>query len=577
MKLTGAQALVRVLAAERISFAFGVVGGKLAPLLHAIQAEQSIHYVGVRHEAAAAMMAAAVFAGSGRMAVALGEMGPGGLNLASGVGTGFNNNLAVLLITTNQHRAAAYPHGGMFMDLDTVAVFKPLTKWNAVVHDPRRMPELVRRAFREALSGRPGPVHLDVPQDVLSAECTFADDEFDLPPARYRLAARPRANAEQIAAAAELLRRARRPIIVAGGGVVVSGADRRLRELARLLEAPVLPTQMALGAVATDSRFYIGQGGIIGGDAVREAFERSDTIVGIGCRFSSWTWDQHGPLARRHHRLININIDPAALGAPAPHEIALHADADLALGDLIAELGDADNLAVEKDWLPRLRRLRLDYEHGLEQLARESSAVMHPAALASAVAAAIPRDAIVVYDGGHTTFWSNDFTPGYEVRTRFHDPGMSQLGFGLPYALSLQLQHPDRPVINLTGDGAFGFTLQELDTARRYRLPVVNVIHNNAAWGVIQAGQRAQLDFELGTSLAGTDYASIARGFGCLGETVTTPDDVAPALTHALTSGLPSVIDCRTRFVPHPCLPAFERMNQYGFESPAGQPTASPT
>ena len=114
---------------------------------------------------------------------------------------------------------------------------------------------------------------------------------------------------------------------------------------------------------------------------------------------------------------------------------------------------------------------------------------MHPAALARAIASAMPRDAIVVYDGGHTTFWSNDFTPVHDVRTRFHDPGMSQLGFGLPYALSLQLQHPDRPVFNITGDGSFGFTLHELDTARRYGLPVVNVIHNNAAWGIIRAGQ----------------------------------------------------------------------------------------
>jgi thiamine pyrophosphate-dependent acetolactate synthase large subunit-like protein len=138
----------------------------------------------------------------------------------------------------------------------------------------------------------------------------------------------------------------------------------------------------------------------------------------------------------------------------------------------------------------------------------------------------------------------------------------------LPYALSLQLQHPGRAVINITGDGAFGFTLQELDTARRHGLPVVNVIHNNAAWGIIQAGQRSQLGFELGTSLAGTDYAFIARGFGCLGETVTAPEDVAPAISRALASGLPSVIDCRTHFVAHPCLPAFGRMNQYGFQAP---------
>src|SRR5262245_44361086 len=168
MRLNGAQALVRCLAAEQIGFAFGIASGKLTPLLHALSLTPSIRFVGVRHEAAGAMMAAAVFAGTGRIALALGEMGPGGLNLASGAGVAFNNHLAALLITTNQHRAAAYPHRGMFMDMDTHAVFAPLTKWSAVVTDGRRIPELLRSAFRAALSGRPGPVHLDIAQDVLS-------------------------------------------------------------------------------------------------------------------------------------------------------------------------------------------------------------------------------------------------------------------------------------------------------------------------------------------------------------------------------------------------------------------------
>jgi thiamine pyrophosphate-dependent acetolactate synthase large subunit-like protein len=402
---------------------------------------------------------------------------------------------------------------------------------------------------------------------VLAAECEFADDEFDLSPQRYRTVEGPRASAHGIAAAAELLRQARRPLIVAGGGVVASGAEQRVRELAQLLGAPVVPTQMALGVVATDGPLFIGHGGLIGGDAVHEAFAQADVILAAGCRFSSWMWDERGPLARRHHRLININIDPTALGAPALHEVALHADAGLALADLRAALGNAGDLAVDGDWLPRLRSLRAQYEHTLEQLAVDPSPAMHPAALARAIAAALPCDALVVYDGGHTTFWSNDLTPAYDVRTRFHDPGMSQLGFGLPYALALQLIHPGRPVVNITGDGAFGFALQELDTARRHALPAITIIHNNAAWGIIRAGQRAQLDFELGTSLADTDYAAIARGFGCLGETVTEPDALGPALRRALSSGLPSVIDCRTCFVPHPCLPAFGSMNRYGFDA----------
>ena len=177
----------------------------------------------------------------------------------------------------------------------------------------------------------------------------------------------------------------------------------------------------------------------------------------------------------------------------------------------------------------------------------------------------------MVFDGGHTSFWSNDFTPLFAPRTRFHEPGMCQLGFGLPQALALQLLHPGQPVLNLTGDGSFGFTLQELDTARRLGLPVVTIIHNNAAWGIIRAGQRALGGFELGTDLSGTDYAAIACGFGCHGETVRRADEINPAiqraLASALASALPAVIDAHCRFEPHPCMPEFGRMNRFGFEA----------
>jgi thiamine pyrophosphate-dependent acetolactate synthase large subunit-like protein len=541
LKLTGAQALVRILLGEQVRHVYGIVGGKLNPLLHAIHQQPALAFIGTRHEAAGTMMAAATHAGTGRMAVALGEMGPGGLNMISALGVAFNNNLPLLAISTNQHRAAAYPHSGMFMDLDAVAVSRPLTKWNAVVHDARRMPELARRAFREALSGRPGPVHLDVPQDVLLQNCDFADDEFDLPPERYRP-------------------------IVAGGGVVASEAVAQVRALAARLDCPVVPTQMALGAIASDSPHFIGHGGIIAGAPVQQAFAAADVVLSVGCRWSSWMWDQHGPCARRSHRSICINLDPSALGHPVLHEIALQADARAALDDLLAGTGAASwQPSVEPGWLAGLRTLRADYVRAIDEGAAAPGAVMHPAALARRIAGALPADALAVYDGGHTTFWSNDLTPVQQPRTRFHEPGMSHLGFGLPYALALKAARPGLAVVLVTGDGSFGFTMNELDTARRYRLPVLSIIHNNQAWGIIRAGQRNALDFEFGTALEGTDYAAIARGFGCHGERVEEPGQVAPAMARALASGLPAVLDCRTRFVPHPAMPMFGSMNRFGF------------
>lgn len=560
---TGAEILVRLLQQEGVAHAFGLVGGKLGPLLLALS-KSSIQWTGVRHESTAPMMAAAVHARSGRVALAMAEMGPGTLNLAAGTGVAFNNNLAVLLVTTNQHRAAAYPHQGMFMDLDGRALLAPITKWGAVVHDVRRMPELVRTALRHALSGRPGPVHLDIPQDVLAASVDWPESDLNLPPSRYRAVHATRPSADAVTHAADLLAQAKRPLLVAGGGVVMADAAPALRALAAQRNAPIAPTQMALGVVPSSSPHFIGHGGLIAGPAMRQAFAEADVVLAVGCRFSSWMWDEHGPWVRPTQTLINVNVDPIALGRPALHTLAIAADASEALQDL-ADALRGQPVQTEAGWLARLRHQRLADEQHLQTLAQDDQPVMHPAALAHAIGRALPHDALAVYDGGHTTFWSNDLTPVHAPRTRFHDPGMSQLGFGLPYALALQRLHPELPVFNITGDGSFGFTLQELDTARREGLNVITVIHNNEAWGIIRAGQRHALNFELGTALDGTDYAAIARGFGCHGDTVTTPDSVAPAIHRARQSGLPAVIDARTRFVPHPAMPAFGSMNRYGF------------
>jgi thiamine pyrophosphate-dependent acetolactate synthase large subunit-like protein len=321
---------------------------------------------------------------------------------------------------------------------------------------------------------------------------------------------------------------------------------------------------MALGVIASNSEHFIGHGGLIAGDAVKQAFELADVILSVGCRFSSWMWDEAGPFARPQHKVININIDPSALGTPVMHEVAIQADAAMALDDLIAALRGV-TISTAQNWLSDIREVRISYDAKLAQMNDVVDGLMHPAALATEIGKAMPSNALAVFDGGHTTFWSNDLTPVHDVRTRLHEPGMSHLGFGLPFAMSLKLQHPTKPVFNITGDGSFGFTMNELDTARRYRLPVITLIHNNAAWGIIRAGQKKQFGFEFGTSLADTDYAAIAKGFGCYGERITTPTEVAPAIARAQASGLPAVLDCLTRFTPHPAGPMFGSMNRYGF------------
>jgi thiamine pyrophosphate-dependent acetolactate synthase large subunit-like protein len=569
IRLTGGDALLQAAAAEQIPFVFGVVGGKLGGFLRAVSSAPGMRYIGTRHEGNGALMASAVYAASGQLGVAVGECGSGGGNLVPGIAVANANNLAMLVVTSNNQHAASYPNRGMFAEMDTLSVLRPITKWNAVVHDGRRIPELVHTALREAFTGRPGPVHLDVPQDIMRGSFDYDERSFSRDPARYRPCAAPVPGNAQIEAAVELLIEAERPLVIAGGGVTASGAAASFRALANALNAAAAATQMGHGNVASSDPRYIGMAWVCGGDAILRAAQEADVVLAIGCRFSSWLWTDRGTLLNPAARVIQIDVDPARIGKSVPVEIGICADAKLTLDAMNAAVAECRHIAPPRPWVDELAGLYRDHRGRLRALAASSGEPMHPAALAQAIGESLPPAALVTVDGGHTTFWTNDFTPVDAPRTRFNEPGMSQLGFSLPWAMTLKLLHPDVPVFNITGDGAFGFTLQELDTARRLGLAVITIIHNNAAWGVIRLGfTKAGFDFsqgrDYGTELGGTDYAAIARGFGAHGEIVRTAEEFKPALQRAIASGLPAVLDCRVRFEAHPAMPHFARMSAAG-------------
>jgi thiamine pyrophosphate-dependent acetolactate synthase large subunit-like protein len=343
---------------------------------------------------------------------------------------------------------------------------------------------------------------------------------------------------------------------------VAAEATTQLRSLAAGLDAAVVVTQMGIGALASDDPHLVGQGGVVFGDSVLRALREADVVLAVGCRFSSWLWDGMHPAGAENpeQQLVHLDRDPTVIGRLRPATVGLVGDARAVLDQLLQALPGAGRRS-DPVWRAGLRAEHLAHGAHVAALGADEDGVMHPAQLARAIAESLPADALVVYDGAHTSFWSNDLTPVPGPRTRFHDPGSGHLGFGVPYANALALLEPERPVIEITGDGAFGFTVAELDTAVRYGLRAVHVIHDNQAWGVIAQSQK-RLGFELGTELAGTDYAAIARGFGAHGERIGSPQEVGPALERALASGGPAVIDARVRFVPHPGMPRFGAMGR---------------
>lgn len=558
VQLTASQALVRVLKASGVVDYYGVVGAMLSGILGEVARDEALHYVGMRHEAAGGFAAAGQFAGTGRLAVCLAEMGPGAANLLSSMGNARNNNLALLAVTTSPNREHAHPFHGMFMEWRGREAFGPYVKFSEQINDPARVPELVRAALREALTGRPGPVHLDLPADLaMRGSAVFHPAELDAPLERFMPSRRVPGNAEAVARATRLLAGARRPLVIGGGGVLRSEAAGEFRELVRALGAAATTTQMGLGAVDSRDPDFIGHGGVIGGPAVVRAMAEADVVLALGCRWSSWMWDHSEPAVARVPDVIHVDIDPTMLGRQMPTSVPIHGDARTVLGQLLAALAEQGGGGnADPGWRASLVEQYGAHRAHCAALAGQERMPMHPARVAQEVGAWVPDDALVVYDGGHTTFWSNEHTPAVLPRTRFHDPGMAHLGFGLPWALALKHAHPERTVVNITGDGAFGFTLQELDTARRYGLNVITVLHDNAEFGIIRTGQEAH-GFVLGANLEGTDYVAIARAFGCHGERVALPEEVGPALDRAAASGLPAVVDVQTFFDPHPTMGDF--------------------
>jgi acetolactate synthase-1/2/3 large subunit len=570
--MTGGEILVRLLKHEGVPVVYGVCGGRLASFMAAIYHEPSIDYVGTRHEANAAHMACATYHSTGKVGVCMGEIGAAA-NLIPGVATAYGMSIPMLVITSNNPSTLTYPFEEMMMDIDNESLFRPVTKWNAVVRDINRMPSLVRRAFREALSGRPGPVHLDIPFDILFQSVDIDESLLDIMPAQYRVMDRPRGDAQKIDEAAELLANAQRPVLLAGGGVVASGATAEFRQLAKLLDAPATATQMGAGVVSSDDPNFIGTSGIIGGHAIPQALTEADVVLLVGCRLSSWLWDGNGPLVKGwpYQKVIQIDIHPSVIGNKTHVTVGIQGDAKAILTDLLSALEERMSPVSGRPWTRTVVETYRRYREELERLADDwennGREAMHPATLAREVGQFISehaRDAFVVLDGGAPYFWTNDFTPVFEPRTRFFEAGTGILGFGTPYAHAIKKLHPDRPVFNITGDGSFGFAMHELDTAKRYGLSVIHIIHDNGSWGIIKAGQKGMYGIELGVDLSESNYAEIAKGYGCYGERISDPKEIQPAIQRAMESGLPAVLDVEVRFAPHLTSKIFGEMGFIG-------------
>jgi acetolactate synthase-1/2/3 large subunit len=542
----GADLLVKCLLQEGVRYVFGVPGGQLCPFLDAIRRyghAAGLEFVMTRHEQAAANMADAYARVTGKPGVCMGTVGPGAADLVPGVYAAWADSIPLVVLTAQIQTWKSYPARGSMQALDQAALFAPITKWNARVTHWQRIPELVQRAFRVAVSGRPRPVHLDLHVDVLVATGDEESLTFrPVAPQHYRPTLGPVAQPELIERAARMLVEAERPLIHPGGGALRSGAWDEVRELAEYLSAPVTASQGASGILPEDHPLCLIAGGYgaLGAQAV------ADVVLLVGGRLGDVDFWGQPPFwgEPERQRLIQIDLEPENVALNRPVDLALIGDAKATLRALVEAVKRLTQPVAER---PEMAEVRAAQEVWLAQYEAQAAAdekPIHPLRLIRDVRAFFPRDAISIVDGGNTAVWAHYLNRVYEPRTFLWAADSGHLGTGLPYAIGAKLARPERMVYAVCGDGAFALNMQELETAARLRLPLVVVVVNDRQWGMIKGTQMAAYDARyIGVDFGDVRYDRVAQAMGCWGERVEDPAEIVPALERAVASGKPAVLD----------------------------------
>ncbi len=546
-RMTGADLVVRQLLAQGVPFVSTLCGNGLNPFYVACQ-RHGLRLVDVRNEQAAGYMADAVGRLTRRVGVCSASSGVAHVNALTGLTNAHFDGSPVLLLTgASESRTAGM---GNFQDLDHVALARPVCKLAQRVDRPERIPLAVHEAVATAQSGRPGPVHLCIPGDVLRASVDEADVRRWLVEAEERqapgaasdtpAAATPRSSADSdlVREAVDLLARSQRPLLVAGSGLFYAGAEGSLRRLAAAVGAPVVTPIWDRGSVSRPMPEFLGVvGAASGGPAL---LADSDAVVLAGARVDYRVGYMKPPAISATARVIRVDREPGEMNQGVSADVGLLGDPAVVLEQLCDEW-QRRRLAARAEWLREAQRRNAQYR---ARWAKSPAAPpMTGQHLVEALRPVLTDEMIFLIDGGNIGQWAHvllwDRYPGHWLTCG----ASAVVGWGLPGAIAAKLLHPDRPVLLLSGDGAIGFTIAELEIAVRHQVPIVVVVADDQAWGIVASGQKRSLGEPIASLLGPTDYAKVAQGFGARGVLAESPHELTAAARQALASGRPTLIE----------------------------------
>lgn len=537
-RLTGGDLLARTLKAAGVETAFALHGGHLEALFKGC-VEQGIRLLDCRHESAAGHAADAYARTTGKLGVAIVTAGPGFTNALSAVANARLDGTPLLLIIGApplREQETNPLQGG----IDQIAAARPLAKWALSIQSTERIPDLAALAIRKAMTGPCGPVVLELPIDVLHMS---VPEGAATPPAGVNVRPHPAPSPSEAQELVRLVRSARRPVLIAG----LESANRRtadaVRALSERLAIPVFAKPQASGLLPPGHPSDGGAPGCIGMFPLI-GVEAPDLVILLGAKMGLMLGGRSGLVVPQDARLAHIQSDASEIGRIRDVDVAIAADTAEALKALDAALGD--DVPDFREWRTAATSARAAFAAAFPDA--ETPAGIHPYHAALAVAQAAGPDALYAFDGGEAASWGTDVAQANWPGQILSHGYLGCLGIGQGYAIGLQTAHPGKRVIHMSGDGAFGFHLQELDTMVRHNLPIVNILINNQVWGMSIHGQQMMFggNYAVITQLGGANYANIAAGFGLHAERVTSFAEVAPAIERALAANRPALVEIMT-------------------------------
>ncbi|MDD6805097.1 MAG: biosynthetic-type acetolactate synthase large subunit [Lachnospiraceae bacterium] len=528
MLLTGAEIVVECLKEQGVDTVFGYPGGTILNVYDALyNHSDEIRHVLTSHEQGAAHAADGYARATGKVGVCMATSGPGATNLVTGIATAYMDSVPMVAITCNVNLPALGKDS--FQEVDIAGVTMPITKHGYIVKDVTILADTIRKAFEIARTGRPGPVLVDITKDVTANKC-----EYEAKAVETKVAECKYTDAE-LSAVAEMIKASKKPFIYVGGGAVISGASKEVRELAAKMNAPVCDTLMGKGAFDGHDPLYTGMIGMHGTKTSNFGVMECDLLVALGARFSDRVVGNPKRFAE-NAKVVHIDIDAAEI-----HK-NIHADA-FVVGDLKEILTKLNPMIEQKsndEWVAHIMEMKEKYP-----LSYDSSALSCPFVMEE-LDRVTKGQAIVTTDVGQHQMWAAQYYKYSEPRTFLSSGGLGTMGYGLGACIGAKTGRPDKVCVNIAGDGCFRMNMNELATASRYNIPIIQVVINNHVLGMVRQWQTLFYGKRYSQTVLQdkVDFCKVAEGLGCMAIRVTKKEEVGPAFEKAIAAGGPVLIEC---------------------------------